>query len=100
MTASIMAITSSSSPTLLFLKMTDEKGIELHNISWVNEKHEKMVTDCSWAALRDKSGSAVLYHFTEVLRALSSQQGMLGDIFAQSRNQFNSEPEEDHRPDR
>ncbi len=75
---------------LLFLKMSDEKGIELHAISWVNEKHEKIVTDCSWAALRNKSGTAVLYHFSEVLRALSSQQGMLGDIFAQSKNQFNS----------
>lgn len=75
---------------LLFIKMADERGIELHAITWTNEKQETVTTDCSWPALCASSGTAALHHFTELLRALSYQPGILGDIFALSKNQFNS----------
>ncbi len=73
---------------LLFLKMADEREIDLSHASWVNERGEKVVTDCSWPALQSKSGTALLEHFTDALRALGRQQGMLGDIFAQSMSRF------------
>jgi type I restriction enzyme M protein len=73
---------------LLFLKMANEREIDLSHAAWVNEKGEKVVTDCSWPALRARSGTALLEHFTDVLRALGRQKGMLGDIFAQSMSRF------------
>ena len=73
---------------LLFLKMADEREIDLSHAAWVNEKGDKVITDCSWPALRVKSGMALLEHFTDVLRALGRQRGMLGDIFAQSMSRF------------
>ena len=33
---------------LLFLKMSNERDIALNKITWTNEKHEKITTDCSW----------------------------------------------------
>ncbi|MGV8079108.1 MAG: N-6 DNA methylase [Syntrophales bacterium] len=75
---------------LLFLKMADEREINLKEIKWTNEKGQTVITDCSWPALRVASGTALLDHFTDVLRALSRQTGLLGDIFAQSMSRFNS----------
>lgn len=75
---------------LLFLKMADERDIDLKHISWNNEKGEKVTTDCSWPALEAKAGTALLDHFGDVLRALSRQSGLLGDIFAQSTSRFSN----------
>ena len=75
---------------LLFLKMADERDIDLKHISWNNEKGEKVTTDCSWPALEAKAGTALLDHFSDVLRALSRQGGLLGDIFAQSTSRFSN----------
>lgn len=75
---------------LLFLKMADEREIDLKKITWVNEKGQKIVTDCSWPSLEKKSGTALLEHFSDLLRALSRQSGLLGDIFAQSTSRFTS----------
>jgi type I restriction enzyme M protein len=75
---------------LLFLKMANEKDIDLKNISWVNEKAEKVITDCSWPALEARSGTVLLDHFSDILRALSRQSGLLGDIFAQSTSRFSN----------
>lgn len=75
---------------LLFLKMADERGIDLSRIEWTNEQGRKIVTDCSWQHLAEKSGGSLLDHFTDVLRVLGRQSGLLGDIFAQSMPRFNN----------
>jgi len=60
---------------LLFLKLADEKGVPVPE-------------GCDWKALRAKSGTDLLDHFTETLRTLSRQKGILGDIFAGSLSKF------------
>lgn len=60
---------------LLFLKIADEKGISLPK-------------RCDWATLREKSGMDLLDSYSEVLRILSRQDGILADIFAGSLSKF------------
>ena len=62
---------------LLFLKMADERGVEVP-------------AEYSWATLRVKSGMELLDHFSGALRHLSEQPGILGDIFAQAMPRFNN----------
>ena len=68
---------------LLFLKMADERAITLTSIQWQDEKG-KHTTDCSWPTLGSKSGTALTDHYAEVLRILSRQPGLLGEIFTQA----------------
>lgn len=75
---------------LLFLKMADERDIDLKHTSWTNEKGQQVITDCSWPTMAAKSGTALLDHFADVLRSLSRQSGLLGDIFAQSTSRFSN----------
>jgi type I restriction enzyme M protein len=60
---------------LLFLKLSDEKGIELPR-------------GCEWASLRQKSGADLLDSYSGVLRTLSHENWILGDIFAGSLSKF------------
>jgi type I restriction enzyme M protein len=60
---------------LLFLKLADEKGVPVPE-------------GCSWSALRAKSGTELLDYYIEVLRTLSRQKGILGDVFAGSLSKF------------
>ena len=60
---------------LLFLKLSAEKGI-------------KLPKGCDWASLRVKSGTDLLDSYSEVLRILSRQNEILGDIFAGSLSKF------------
>lgn len=62
---------------LLFLKMADEKGIELPK-------------GCGWQSLAGKSGTALLDFYSDLLRKLGREPGMLGDIYAKSQNRFNN----------
>ncbi len=62
---------------LLFLKMADEKGIE------VDKKY-------NWSSLIDLSGSTLLDHYNDVLRGLRKAEGILGDIFTQAMPRFNN----------
>ena len=62
---------------LLFLKMADEKGIDVPK-------------GCDWPTLRDKSGSDLTDFYVDLLRKLAKQPGMLGDIFAESQSRFNN----------
>ena len=72
---------------LLFLKMSHEKGIDLSKIEY--EDNKKMVKlDCSWTPFTQKSGTELLDAFAQILRALSRQSGLLGDIFNQSMPRF------------
>ena len=56
---------------LLFLKMADEKGIEINS-------------QYNWNSLVELSGSHLLDHYNEVLRKLRESEGILGDIFTQA----------------
>lgn len=61
---------------LLFLKMADERRVELPK-------------GCGWAVLRDGSGTELRDSFTDMLRTLGKQTGLLGDIFVEAQNRFN-----------
>lgn len=60
---------------LLFIKMADERGIDL-------PQHTE------WPYLRKQSGTDQLDAYVEALRVLGKQSGMLGDIFAGSQSRF------------
>jgi type I restriction enzyme M protein len=60
---------------LLFLKMADEKSIE------INKKY-------NWASILQLAGTDLLDHYSEVLRNLRDEPGILGDIFTQAMPRF------------
>ena len=60
---------------LLFLKMADERGVEIPD-------------GCDWATLKELSGTKLTDHYNEVLRKLRSADGLLGDIFTQATSRF------------
>jgi type I restriction enzyme M protein len=60
---------------LLFLKMADERALDL-------PKH----TD--WAFLRKQSGTQLLDAYVEALRLLGKEPGILGDIFSGAQSRF------------
>jgi type I restriction enzyme M protein len=60
---------------LLFLKMADERGIEIPE-------------ETDWPYLRKLSGTELLDAYIEALRILGKQQGILGDIFSGAQNRF------------
>ena len=70
---------------LLFLKMADERGIDLSRIAEAGPK-----TDCSWPALAAESGAELTVHYSSVLRALGRQPGLLGDIFTGAVSRFSN----------
>jgi type I restriction enzyme M protein len=62
---------------LLFLKMADERAIELPK-------------GCDWPTLISKSGTELRDDYIDILRKLGRQQGLLGDIFAGAQSRFNN----------
>ncbi len=62
---------------LLFIKMADERGVELPK-------------DCGWESLKSKSGTELTDHYLMLLQKLRDAKGLLGDIFAQSMPKFNN----------
>jgi type I restriction enzyme M protein len=60
---------------LLFLKMADERALELPR-------------GCDWQRLRTLSGVELLDGYTDILRTLGRQPGLLGDIYSQSQSRF------------
>jgi type I restriction enzyme M protein len=62
---------------LLFLKMADEKGIDVPKA-------------CDWASLKGKSGNDLTDHYADMLRKLREAPGLLRDIFSQSVPRFNN----------
>jgi type I restriction enzyme M protein len=60
---------------LLFLKMADERGIE-------------MPEQADWPYLRKQSGIDLLDSYIEALRILGRQPGILGDIYSGAQNRF------------
>src|SRR5712691_4010627 len=62
---------------LLFLKMADEKGIDLPR-------------GCTWPALREKTGTDLTDHYIDALRTLGKRPGILGDIYAGAQSRFSN----------
>lgn len=62
---------------LLFLKMADEKGIDVPS-------------DCDWKTLKALSGEELTEHYLTLIRTLQKQSGLLGDIFNQAIPRFNN----------
>jgi len=62
---------------LLFLKMAEEKGVE------IPKKY-------SWTILREKSGTDLTDHYAATLRGLGEQTGMLGAIYAGALSRFSN----------
>lgn len=60
---------------LLFLKMADERGLDLP-------------TDTEWAYLRKQSGTELLDAYVEALRILGKEPKILGDIFSGAQSRF------------
>src|SRR5919106_1966919 len=60
---------------LLFLKMADEKGLDLPE-------------GTDWAYLRMQSGTELLDNYQDVLRVLGKEPGILGDIFSGAQSRF------------
>src|SRR5215208_8523435 len=70
---------------LLFLKMADERGIDLARI----EADDTRV-DCSWPKLAATPAAALTDHYGAALRTLGRQPGLLGDIFSGAVSRFNN----------
>jgi type I restriction enzyme M protein len=62
---------------LLFIKMADERGVELPR-------------DTDWNSLTRRAGTELSEHYQDVLRRLGKQEGILGDIFAGAQSRFNN----------
>jgi type I restriction enzyme M protein len=75
---------------LLFLKMADERGIDLSGIRVATPQEEEYGVDCSWPGLAARSGPGLTDRYTEALRALGRQPGLLGDIFSGAVSRFNN----------
>ncbi len=73
---------------LLFLKMADERGIDLSRMAVPAEGGVPI--DCSWPALASAQGEPLTRHYNGVLRTLGKQPGLLGDIFTGALSRFNN----------
>lgn len=73
---------------LLFLKMADEKGIDLAKTKFTSEDGRPVAVDCSWGALESRSGTALADHYVSILQALGKQKSLLGDIFSGAISRF------------
>src|SRR5438477_6311792 len=60
---------------LLFLKMADERAIDLP-------------AGCDWPTLRQLSGTELTDRYVDLLRTLGREPGLLGDIFAGAMSRF------------
>jgi len=60
---------------LLFLKMVDERGLELPE-------------GFDWKALKEKSGTDLTEYYEDLLRRLGKESGLLGDIFSRAISRF------------
>lgn len=80
---------------LLFLKMADEFSKPPYNRKYnfpklKNEKNEEIEDSeaCSWENLKDKRGAELESFYTALLRSLSSEKGIMGQIFTKSQNKI------------
>jgi type I restriction enzyme M protein len=74
---------------LLFLKMADERGIDLPAYDEINpQTRQSEQIPCDWPYLRKQSGTNLTVHYIKVLTRLGTESGILGDIFAQAQSRF------------
>ncbi|MEL6944900.1 MAG: type I restriction-modification system subunit M N-terminal domain-containing protein, partial [Bacteroidota bacterium] len=80
---------------LLFLKMADElnkppynKGLHFPRLKDVAGKEIAEAEICNWENLSAKRGAALEAFYSQMLRTLSSERGMLGQIFTKSQNKI------------
>jgi type I restriction enzyme M protein len=62
---------------LLFLKMAAEKRVSIPR-------------GCDWPTLREKSGTALLDRYSDILRRLGKTAGLLGDVYAEAQSKFSN----------
>ena len=75
---------------LLFLKMADERGIDLSKVQVQTMRDKDHEMDCSWPSLMNRSGTDLTQHYVDLLRALGTRRDLLGDIFAGALSRFNN----------
>ncbi len=80
---------------LLFLKMADEmskppygKTIHFPRIKDTEGQEIEGGERCDWATLSSKRGAELEAYYTQMLRSLGSEKGMLGQIFVKSQNKI------------
>ena len=69
---------------LLFLKMADERGIDLASIPEGHATGRLLLADAK------DSGTDLTDHYVDILRTLGKQPGILGDIYAGAQSRFNN----------
>lgn len=77
---------------LLFLKMADEKGLEMPQADFTplgeEAKRKRDMRPCNWKTLSSLSEVQLLDGYTLILRTLGRHSGLLGDIYSQSQSRF------------
>ena len=80
---------------LLFLKMADElnkppynKGLKFPKLKNVEGKKIEDGETCDWETLSWKRGAELESFYSQLLRSLSTEKGMLGEIFTKSQNKI------------
>jgi len=80
---------------LLFLKMVDELGkppynktLKLPRLKDVEGNEIKDSELCNWETLRQKRGSELEAFYSQMLRSLATEKGILGQIFTKSQNKI------------
>ncbi|MCP4552325.1 MAG: SAM-dependent DNA methyltransferase, partial [Bacteroidetes bacterium] len=80
---------------LLFLKMADElnkppynKGLQFPRLKDVEGNEIKDGEICDWETLSSKRGAELESFYSQLLRSLSTERGMLGQIFTKSQNKI------------
>ncbi len=80
---------------LLFLKMADElnkppynKGLKFPRLKDVEGNETKDGEICDWETLSGKRGAELEAFYNQLLRSLSTEKGILGQIFTKSQNKI------------
>ena len=80
---------------LLFLKMADElnkppynKGLKFPHLKDVEGKETIDGDICDWETLSSKRGAELESFYSQLLRSLSTEKGILGQIFTKSQNKI------------
>ncbi len=80
---------------LLFLKMADElnkppysKGLKFPKVKNAQGEEIKDGDTCDWGTLSQKRGIELETFYNQLLRSLSSEKGILGQIFIKSQNKI------------
>lgn len=75
---------------LLFLKMADERAIDLSACKVKDAEGKDRTVACDWPTLRARSGTELTEHYMTVLSVLGKQPAILGDIFAGAQSRFSN----------